>query len=77
MMNVQSTLHTAPDLFKYFSLAVLFDINGNSYTNIRISTCSSHYRDAGLLKKIKILGRQRMLRAKKIFPRAIASPALP
>jgi hypothetical protein len=32
VINIQSTLRTAPDLCKYISLAVLFGRNGNSYT---------------------------------------------
>ena len=32
MINIQSTLRTAPDLFKKYSLAVLIGNNGNSCT---------------------------------------------
>jgi hypothetical protein len=32
VINIQSTLRTAPDLCKNVSLAVLFGSNGNSYT---------------------------------------------
>jgi len=32
MINIQSTLRTAPELCKHVSLAVLFGKNGNSYT---------------------------------------------
>jgi hypothetical protein len=32
MTDIQSILHTAPDLCKYVSLAVLFGRHGNSYT---------------------------------------------
>jgi hypothetical protein len=58
MINIQSTLRTALQLCKKFSLAVLFGSNGNSYT---ISTQSgrytnthfSQYSDAGRAKEVK------------------------
>jgi hypothetical protein len=52
LINIQSTLRTAPDLCKNVSLAVLFGSSGNSYTiftqlDMCIYTHSSQYRDAG------------------------------
>jgi len=74
--SVQSTLHTAPDLCKNVSIAVLFDSNNNSYT---VSTESntykctynyfSQYRDGGL-------GQECMRRIKEIVPRAASSVKL-
>jgi hypothetical protein len=64
MINIPSTLPTAPDLCKNVSLAVLFGSNGNTYTISRQSEmyvyiyiymyiCSSQYREDGRAKEIK------------------------
>ena len=62
VINIQSTLRTAPDLRKNISIAVLFGSNGNSYI---ISTQSDmckytrvlhEYRDAGGAKEIEQIG---------------------
>jgi len=57
MINIQSTLRTAPNLCKNVSLAVMFASNGNSYTASTqsdvcrpIYTYSLKYRDAGRAK---------------------------
>ena len=47
MINIQSTLRAAPDLFKNFSFAVLFGSNGNSYTTC---TQSDMYRYTHILQ---------------------------
>jgi len=61
--NIQPTLRTAPNWCKNVSLAVLFGMNGNSYTvSIKsdmcayVYTCSSQYRDAGRKKQINKIG---------------------
>jgi hypothetical protein len=44
MMNIQSTLRTAPDLCKNVSLAVLLGSNDNSYTvSAQSNTCIYTY----------------------------------
>jgi hypothetical protein len=64
MINIQSTLRTAPDLCQNVSLALLFASNGNSYTNskqsdmcvcvcVYVYTNSSQYRNAGRTKNKK------------------------
>jgi len=69
MINIHPTLRTTPDLCKNVSLAVLFGSNGNSHTVsthayiyiylcVCVCLCSSQYRDAGLVKKLKILGQR-------------------
>jgi hypothetical protein len=57
--NDKHPVNTALDLCKNISLAVWFGRNGNSYTfsmqsEIRMSTCSSQYRDAGRVKNKEI-----------------------
>jgi hypothetical protein len=77
MINIQSTLHTTPDLCKNVAFAVLFGSSCNSYTvsmqsEICIYTHFSQYRMlVGPKRK-----QQWMPRAKEMFPCAIGSPAL-
>ena len=71
VIDVQSTLPTAPDLCKNVSLTVLFGSSGNSYTlssqsdmcacvyiytHTHTHTYSSHYRDAGGAEEIDRIG---------------------
>ena len=56
MINIRSTLPTAPDLYKNVSLTVQFGNNGSSYTLLiqsDICTYSSQYTEAGRAKEIK------------------------
>jgi hypothetical protein len=62
MVNIQLTFHTAPELCKNVSLAVLFGNDGNSrrvskqlvaFMYIYIQTYSSQYGDAGRTNEIK------------------------
>jgi len=59
--NIQSALHSAPDLWNDVSLAVLFGSNSNSYTvsmqlGMCIYTYVSQYRDTDQAKEIKKFG---------------------
>jgi len=63
MTDIQSTLRTAPDLCKDFSVAVLFASSGNSYTacmqsDMAIYTYCSQYTDDDRAKEINNLGQQ-------------------
>ena len=55
MINIQSTLRTAPDLCTNAALAVLLGNSGNShtvctYSDVYTYTCSSQYREADRAK---------------------------
>jgi len=56
MINIQSTLRTAPDLCKNISLVVLFGINGNLYT---VSTQSDMCIHISILHNIETLVEQK------------------
>jgi hypothetical protein len=63
MINIQSTLHTAPDLCTNSAFAVLLGNSDNShtvstYSDVCTYTCSSQYREAdqAKIKKIKKKG---------------------
>ena len=67
MINIQSSLRTAPDLCINVSLALFFASIGNSYTvrYVCMYTYSSQYRDAGRVKDVKKLGQQWLPRPRK------------
>jgi len=63
MINIQSTLRTAPDFCTNVALAVLLGNSGNSYTvctqsDVYTYTCSSQYREADRAKIKKKRGQQ-------------------
>ena len=77
-INIQSTLHTAPDLCKNVAFAVLFGSSCNSYT---VSVQSGMYIHTHFSQYRMLFGRKKdtqqwMRRAKEIFLRAIGSPSL-
>ena len=92
MINIQSTLCTAPNLCKNVSLtnylvAPVIHIQSLQSQMCRcayacmcvctyIHTYSSQFRDAGWAKYIKKIGTAVNACAKEIFPHAIGSPAL-
>jgi len=52
VINIPSTLRTAPDLCKHFSFAVLFDSSGSSYT---VSLQAGMYICAHTLHNVEVL----------------------